>query len=76
MDKNDEAVTLEYLQQRVLAFDDSDELVRGLMEQAEEYFADTGGYDYWSREYATHIDGLWELVGELMSYIKENDCGK
>jgi len=73
--EENEVVTLEYLRQRVSVFEDSDEIAKGLMEQAEEYFADTGRYAYWSIEGATHIEGLWLLVGELMSYIKENDNG-
>ena len=55
---------------RVELFEDSDEVVKGLWDEANWIEEVTGEYAYYAKEGATQIEGMWELLQELKNRLK------
>jgi hypothetical protein len=59
-----------YYIDRLSAFDDSIEFAE-YYNEAVQYAADNGEYDYWSAETRDHILGLWLFAKECVEKIRE-----
>ena len=57
----EEMTTIELID-RIAIFDDSDEVVSGLRDEANWVEEITGEYAYYAKEAALHIEGIWELL--------------
>ena len=64
-----EITTIELID-RIALFDDSNEVVDGLMAGAEWIEEITGEYAYYTKEAAVHIEGMWELLQELKNRVE------
>ena len=63
-------ITTTELIDRVALFDDSDEVVSGLWDEAKWSEEITGEYAYYAKEAAVHIEGMWELLQEFKRRIE------
>jgi len=64
-----EMTTIELID-RIAIFDDSDEVVSGLWDEAKWSEKITGEYAYYAKEAAVHIEGMWELLQELKNRVE------
>ena len=58
---------------RVELFEDSDEVVVGLWDEAKRTEKITGEYSYYAKEGAVHIEGMWELLQELRNRLETSE---
>ena len=65
-----EEMTTTDLIDRVELFNDSDEVVVGLWDEAKRTEEITGEYAYYAKEGATQIEGMWELLQELKNRLE------
>lgn len=62
---------LKELIERIGNFDDSKHLVNALLSAANENYETP--LDYYLKESATHIDGMWELLTDIRRHLQVND---
>ena len=63
-------MTTDELINRIDVYEDTQEVVDGLREEANYFESKTGEYPYYAKESAIHIEGLWELVQDLKSKLE------
>jgi len=63
-------MNIDKLISRIDLFSDSQEVVDGLLDEADVFESETGEYAYYAKESAVHIEGLWELVKDLERKLK------
>ena len=62
-----------YYTDRLSVFSDSMEIAE-YYQEAVDYAAENGEYDYWAAETRDHILGLWEFAKECVEKIKETEA--
>ena len=55
---------------RVDLFEDSNDVVKGLWDEARWIEEETGEYAYYAKEGAIQIEGMWELLRELRNRLE------